>query len=227
MKKLSSLFAIGALLVAGAAQATPLPPPPPYLLQLTTGQYTGGNGGGEFTATLNNGQVFQTFCLEFSEEFYPGQTYYYSISQAANTGDLNNHGTISGVTGDPISFGTAALYTAFRNGTLADYFTSDRQNNATELQEAFWFLEDEAQWANESTSNNKYLKQLIDTYGFKDLGSAQANYTGTDVAVLNVTGLDGSHAQDQLYLRVPDGGATIAMLGLALLGLGFIRRRLA
>jgi len=33
--------------------------------------------------------------------------------------------------------------------------------------------------------------------------------------------------QDYVVQRVPDGGTTIAMLGLALLGLGFVRRRLA
>jgi hypothetical protein len=208
MKKLSSLLAIGALLVAGAANAAPLSPPA-YAV-LSTGAWSDGNGGGEFTATIYNGngtvaETYQTFCLQYSEHFSPGTHYTYSITPATNLGNT-------------ISIGTEALYAAFFDGTLTGYrfggTNAERLADATELQLAFWALEGQSA-APAPSANNKFLALL------GDLTAAKEDYVGTEVAVLNL----GTN-QDQLYRHVPDGGATIAMLGLALLGLGFIRRRL-
>jgi VPDSG-CTERM motif len=195
---------------------------------LQTNVYSGVSRGGQFTATLDGTEIFQTFCLEYSEEFSPGTTYNYSISDEAISGDHNTHG-VGVLGGDPISKGTAALYKAFRNGTLPDYFSGDvsTQNaNADILQKAFWFLEDETFAQDQTIANNKYLNDLHSIFGFLTLDAAQANYGGTDVAALNVTTVTGERAQDQLYLRVPDGGTTIALLGAALMAIVAFRRRM-
>jgi hypothetical protein len=193
---------------------------------LTTNQYSGASNGGQFTATLDGGaEVFQTFCMEYSEEFYSGGTYNYSITGEAISGDQNFHG--AGVLGgDPVSKGTAALYRAFRNGTLADYFSADvatQKANADILQKAIWFLEDESSWQNQTAANNKFLNDLAG-FGYLTLEDAKVNFDG-DVAVIHLTTLAGGPAQDQLYLRAPDSGATIALLGAALMALAAFRRR--
>jgi hypothetical protein len=197
-------------------------------MTLNTNVWSGVSGGGQFIAALDTGETLQTFCLEYYEHFSPGGTYNYNITDEAISGDQNNHGA-GALGGDPISKGTAALYKAFRNGTLTDYFSPDvatQKANADLLQKAFWFLEDEAAWGGQTAVNNKYLNDLLTDFGFGSLDAAQMNYAGTDVAVLNLTTLAGGPAQDQLYFRTPDGASTIALLGAALLALAAFRRRL-
>ena len=120
-------------------------------MQLNLGNRQSGNGG-EFNAvssdfnpiamgyaastTYNGG--FETFCIEYSEHFTPGSTYYYGISQGAMNGG------VSGGNPDPISRGTAWLYLQFATGHLQDTIRLDNSNaSAADLQAAIWFLEDE------------------------------------------------------------------------------------
>ena len=66
-------------------------------------------------AYVSVGQAyFQTFCIEYNEEFSPGASYSVGISQNAMYG--NNPPL-----GDPISIGTAWLYSHFAAGTLSGY----------------------------------------------------------------------------------------------------------
>jgi hypothetical protein len=58
--------------------------------------------------------------------------------------------------------------------------------------------------------------------------AAASDYAGGDVKVMNVTRGDGAKAQDMLVyvtVQIPDGGMTVAMLGLGLLGLAAVRRK--
>ena len=89
-------------------------------------------------ATFNGG--FETFCIEYSEHFSPGSTYYYGISQGAMNGGL------SGGNPDPISRGTAWLYLQFAKGTLAGYnyaLGPGGNASAAALQATIWWLEGE------------------------------------------------------------------------------------
>ena len=85
-------------------------------------------------------ESFQTFCLERLESSIA--TNYFVVSGAAVTG-----GTVP-PTSDPISMGTAWLYSQFATGLLnvpgGNYFTGDRRVSAGLLQNAFWMLENEA-----------------------------------------------------------------------------------
>jgi hypothetical protein len=111
---------------------------------LTQGTYSYGNGG-EFAAVTTGLGNFQTFCIEYNQEFVPGASYSYFQNTGAVTGGAGANTTDSHTTlsMDNISIGTAWLYSQFRAGTLANYFTGSRQANAGALQDAIWYLEGE------------------------------------------------------------------------------------
>ena len=113
-------------------------------ITLTQGAYSYGNGG-EFTAVTSGLGTFQTFCLEYNEEFQPGAVYDYNQNTGAVAGGAGADATDphTGLPMDNISYGTAWLYSQFRAGTLANYFNASRQMNAGDLQVAIWYLEGE------------------------------------------------------------------------------------
>ena len=170
-------------------------------------------------------ESFQTFCLEGLESSIA--TNYFVVSGAAVTG-----GTVP-PTSDPLSMGTAWLYSQFATGLLnvpgGNYFTGDRRVSAGLLQAAFWMLEDELA----TDPGNPYYAAALLHGGAT---TAPVGYMGVyalnnfiDQASLDsymASGtLDGKR-QDYLWYHVPDGGATLMLLGGALLGLGAIRRKL-
>lgn len=191
-------------------------------LILDYGTHHSGNGGefNAFSATLNpvtmgyvspamanvgHGGGFETFCLEFNEEFIPGGTYNYSISDAAF------HGGVPGGS-DPLSIGTAWLYLNFAKHTLTGYDYTNADAGA--LQNTIWWLEGEA---GDPGSGNEFRNLVLTQFGGG--AAAMANNNGFyGVGVLNLTYLNGNLSQDQLTL-VPDGGTTAMLLGLGLLAL--------
>ncbi|MCU0691779.1 MAG: VPDSG-CTERM sorting domain-containing protein [Polyangiaceae bacterium] len=192
------------------------------------GGYYAGNGG-EFTAynlsgldidgytaglssNIANPASFQTFCLETGE--YTANPMYFVVASGASAGGVG--GT------DPISMGTAWLYSQFALGTLSNYFTGTRSVEAGLLQNAFWYLE------GEGGAQNAYTAAAASQFGglANAMSSAAPGYL--DVYVLNNYS-DANRtvkAQDWLYRTVPDGGATLMLLGGALMGLGALRRKL-
>ena len=190
---------------------------------ISQGAYSFGIGG-EFNASLSGTSLapvsltgsgsFETFCLEYSEHFQPGGTYYYTIDTAAYGGA---GGAVDG--SDPLDERTAYLYNAFISGTLAGYDYSNalgqRAADAGALQNAIWYLEQE------NASLDSAL--AVDFYNFAQGGIGQGL---GDVRVLNPYALDNAgaivQAQSQL-IKIPAPGATgvLAMVGLA----GLRRRR--
>ena len=249
-------LALAMLAGAGTALATPL-----------TGQFNwnrqGGyfaGGGGEFTIYNYTGisnqayyqggtdsasaknigaldQSFQTFCLEEYE--YAASPSYFAVSSAASLGG-------AGGSPDPISKGTAYLYSQFAKGTLSvpligtlgDYFSAaapSRDAEAGALQNAIWALEQEI--AAPAPGSNAYYEAALVNGG---TANAPAGYLGVyvlnnfnSIAARDAFLLHGANdatamagrAQDFLWY-VPDNGTTLAMLGAGLVGLGLIRRRL-
>ncbi len=225
--------------------------------------YSYGNGG-EFTAisstldptslgystkaqvTINGkGTGFETFCLEYTQEFNPGTAYNYGISNAAiaggpaSSGSGSNYRAGSSSGSDPISIGVAWLYTQFAAGTLNGYNytnTASRLIDAGELQQTIWWLEDE-NYSNGSSPkpNNIFTTDVLNMFG--TALAAEANNNGAyGVAVMNLgSSASGYPYQDQLILYptpttnrlpVPDGGASVMLLGLALGGIAMARRKL-
>lgn len=227
----------GPIGMTGSAQYTRIPGYYPVI---------GAYGGGEITlynyTSIDNdsysasskdiGNVdpsLQTFCLEHSEAAVTPM--YFVVGSAAQQG-----GT---ATSDPLSKGASWLYSQFARGTLSvplsgglgDYFSAAapvRGDEALALQNAIWALEDDIA---APVGNPYYDAALLNG------GKADADPGENGVYVLNnfrsaaardafvASGALRDKAQDFLWFRVPDTGATLVLLGAGMLGLGFFRRR--
>ncbi len=179
--------------------------------------------------TSTDGTWIGSFCLEMREYFNNGGTYNVAISDRAVKGGIDLHEpNPAELDSDIISVGTAYLFQMFAKGTLGG--TSPYSLTwAKDLQEMFWFLEDERSTEATTATNWTYFKGLL-VEQFGSLADSQVNNTpgGYGVAVMNLSPSDGSigYNQDQLvYLGVPDGGVTLSLLGLSLVGLAAFRRR--
>jgi hypothetical protein len=172
---------------------------------------TGGIGGLAGT--------FQTFCIE-GNEYIAGYDTIYNAS-------LDTYAEAGGQTGatagkDPVSVGTGWLYSQFAQGTLAGYGAVGRLASAGALQNALWWLEGEELIVNDGT--NLYINAVVTQFG----GEAGAKANGAEqygVYALNIWTDSGNKGQTQLFYAVPDGGATLMLLGGALMGLGALRRK--
>ena len=227
--------------VAGQALAGPLGTTGQVSITTATGYYNGAVGAGEFTAygyggSLSNeaykldplnpatGNIgnfdpsFQTFCIERTESaVIPA---FFVVGSAAVLGG-------PGGSPDPISMGTAWLYSQFARGTLSGYFGGTRLAQAVLLQNAFWALEDDIA---APVGNPYYDAAMLNGGKTSAPVGAMGVYTliNFDTAdhrdAFIRTGATDGRKQDYLYF-VPDGGTTLMLLGGALMGLGALRRK--
>lgn len=215
LKSILSTALIGAALTASSLLANTV-----VLSSTGFNGYPLNAGAGEFKAVTSDDGTFLTFCLEHSVGISLGATYNYSIDDSV----LNQN--------DPLSRGTVYLYRHFLKGDLSgptgngSYLGGSNiahDTHAGLLQKAFWMLEDEIAY----DASNYYIG-LVESY-FGSAASAKANYGGGGMKVLNIWGLDSrqriTDKQSQL-IYVPDSGMTVALLGLGLLGLAALRRKL-
>ena len=215
--------------------------------QIKAGIYVSGAGGnytadpiGGFESVLanyvngksTNGTVFGTFCLEMGEYFKPGFTYDVQLKTRAVNGGTDNHENPD-FAGDPISKGTAFLYQKFATGALGAFSGA----TAASFQDLIWFLEDEKTSLAISTWTPAWTGMLMQTFGSVENAKTDNAPGGYGVMVMNLSlpagkddGLNGyqgirdGRRQDHL-VYVPDGGMTIVLLGIGLVGLAVIRRR--
>jgi hypothetical protein len=180
--------------------------------------------GGEFNANTSQtflgnyassaivGKGFQTFCIETTVDFYPGQTYTYTLGNADSRGvDLTQ--------------GAAYLYEQFGKGILANYNYTDpsvRNTDAGALQAAIWWLQGNQTYGGyPNPTTDIYYEQAIGALGQASADSANNGRFGVKVLLL----WDGTTpAQNQLVL--PDNGATAGLLAMGLTALAALRRRL-
>ena len=178
--------------------------------------------------TSNFGGItsFQTFCIEKTEFIQAYNTIY---DAKLNTRAL--YGS-EGPTGDPISKGTGWLYSQFAQGVLSGYAYSGteaaREASAGLLQKAIWWLEGEEVF----NAGNIYMAAVVANFG-----GSQANAQADGGAIYGVSALNlwlpgtdptiaANRGQDQLFYKpVPDGGTTVALLGMALCGMAIASRR--
>jgi hypothetical protein len=188
-------------------------------LNFSASTYQNGNAG-EFNAVTTGFGSFATFCLETNENISqpPSGPYTYTINIGAvgGGGGVNAIDPYTGLPMDNISIGTAWLFSQFAAGTLTldngfgTYFDANRLANAGELQQAIWFLEDEA-----GGQNNGYVALAQTALGNLTLAQVQADSGGQyGVVALNLFDSSGNLAQDQLAVPEP------TTAGLILLGLG-------
>ncbi len=179
------------------------------------------SNAGAYIATPSGGVLgttpFLTFCIETDEFLNIGGTYNYQISNAANLGGSG------GPSPDPLSIGTAWLYSQFRDGLLN--FDVNNNNDHTALQQAFWWLEQESSsFVISNPDGNKYLDTAKAHFGGVYAGlrtDAGANNYG--VVILNLTDNSGNVKQDVLA-RVPEPSATL-LLSICLVGIGWFAHR--
>jgi hypothetical protein len=169
-----------------------------------TGTVTMSANGRVFTASSPELGTFQTFCLERDEFFSSGSTYNYVI----NSGAVN--GGMGGPNPDPISRGTAFIYSQFRAG-VAGY------TNTGEVQDAIWWLENEFADKPDGLSLlgsamnvlNAALAVLYPTsVSRSDLRTDAALYE-FGVVALNLTDDQGVRKQDVLA-QVPEPSTVVA-----------------
>jgi hypothetical protein len=191
----------------------------------TSDAVDGGSWGYNSGLAVAGQKYFQTFCIEYTEEFIPGGTYAVSMSGNALYGHL---GPPNGV---PVTMGTAWLYSQFAAGTLSGYnytYGSGRTASAGSLQQAIWYLQGE----------NGGVDNSLVTLALNAVGAANLLHAANgafDVEALNLG--DPGAAQDQLVIvtdpiranlvAVPEPTTMVAgagALGLALLGIGRARR---
>jgi len=193
---------------------------------------TGNGSGGEFDAVVQAWDAtsssyvaatpsvaWSTFCLEADEYFTPGDL----LRVTGVTDSALNGGTNTDL-GDPISRETAWLYTQFWNGTLTGLndagtaasgtYLGDHADNATHLQNAFWYLEGEST----GVDNHYVTLATAGAAGWTDIGN---------VRVMNLQRYsDGQwiNAQDQLIMTPVPEPASLALFGLGA-GVIALRRR--
>lgn len=172
-----------------------------------TGTDAPGGGGPMIAATSDLG-TFITFCLEVNEH-YTGATIY-----TINSGAID--GGLSGQTSpnfDPISIGTAYLYSQFSAGTLgavSGYTTATEI--ATGVQQAIWYLEGEVGTENGFNYGvrNGYVDLAIAGLGLSTDSDVEADANGYGtVVVLNLTDANGGLHQDVLAV-VPEPSTMVA-----------------
>jgi hypothetical protein len=193
----------------------------------------------------------QTFCVEMSTSFQPGQTYSTTVG--------NSIVSSSGST--PLTVGVAWLYMEFATGGLAtagnsfglgsaDYsYTTGtgRETSADELQDAIWYLQGEINNNNVNLTQNNdfkfsssnpnldpFVQLVMDKFGTKYNWSdiTYGNNFGVQVLNLYTTNSDCQtvYAQDQLiYCPVPEPANFVAgamlLLPLGLTALRTLRKK--
>ncbi len=165
---------------------------------------------------------FVSFCIELQEHINTGRTYFVEVSDSANAGGV-------GGTPDPLDVRTAFLYNGFLNGA-AWFDGSDLDKTA--LQMAIWRIEEELDANYAGTGNPRVWtaeqkQRANELFNLAGVATAQnpTNFFGVVVLRLWNDRAFTEYQQDIIWRGVPDGGASLMLLGGAMIGIASLRRR--
>ena len=210
MRKLGLVLLLVAGLFVPSAQAGPVIATGDVVI-VTTGP--SGLSGSPYWINGPGALDFYSFCIELNEPIKSGFPYFVKVSEQAEAGG------VGGGNPDPLGSETAYLYSNFRAGA----YNLATQDDWWGLQLAIWRLEDEI----DSTYGGKgTVNARLAADAFYKAAMDNADGTLYNVGVMQLWNDPGFtvHAQDMLAV-VPDGGATLMLLGGALMGIGALRRK--
>jgi hypothetical protein len=186
--------------------------------------------GGEFTVTLDPSDagdpVFQSILSHYdASTIVNGGFETFCLS---STTELLGNPQNATLTPNGVTLGTAWLYSQFVNQTLAGYTWAPgagRVASAWDLQNAIWELQGTPVYDLAAAAG--YYNLAVAFFG----GAANAELAANgvyniDAFVLTHNNADGRPEVSQpMLVAVPDGGATVMLLGLALSGFCFVSRK--
>jgi hypothetical protein len=159
------------------------------------------------------GGGFETFCIETTVDFNPGQSYTYDFSQVDSFDR-------------PLTKGAAFLYEEFARGNLPGYDYTDqstRSLDAGEMESALWWLQYGQTYPNfPDPLTDPYYLFTIGSLGLANAESPNNNKYPVDVFQM----WDGDVAAQNQLLLVPDNAPTVLLFGLGLGALAFLAPKL-
>jgi hypothetical protein len=171
------------------------------------------------TQTVTSGpdlKSFDTFCLNSQVAIYTPATYNYSLSDGAFPGGPAGNLFVS----DPISIGTAWLYSQFRAGSLSGYNGTASANVL--LQQAIWWLEGDFLGVG-GAANNSFIQTAETALSLNDLtikNDAGNNNYGVFVLNTSTTDRQGNTTYYQPLLGIVPEPSTVVAGALLLLPFG-------